>query len=107
MKGIVIQFRRGKQTYHKRHFLLDFGMKNKEEAGKLVGKEVEWKSPAGKIIKGKISGSHGNKGLVRAIFERGLPGQALTTDVEMKGQVEEKSKTGKKEEKKIRTKEEK
>jgi len=36
------------------------------------------------VIKGKISGSHGNKGLVRAIFERGLPGQALNTEIEVK-----------------------
>ncbi len=84
MKGIVVQFRRGRKTIHERHFLLDLGMKNREEAKKLSGKAVEWKSPAGKIIKGKISDAHGNKGLVRAIFERGLPGQAITTEIEVK-----------------------
>ena len=67
-----------------KHFLLDFGSKTREEASKLVGKNVEWKSPAGKIIRGKISAPHGNKGLVRAIFEMGLPGQAVTTEVEVK-----------------------
>ena len=40
--------------------------------------------PAGKTINGKIAGPHGNKGLVRAIFEKGLPGQAITTKVEVK-----------------------
>jgi len=84
VKGKVVQFRRGLKHVHERHFILDFSCKNKEEASKLVGKIAEWKSPAGKIIKGKISGSHGNKGLVRAIFERGLPGQAINTDVEVK-----------------------
>jgi large subunit ribosomal protein L35Ae len=84
MKGKVIQFRRGVNVIHERHFLLDFGMNSRAEAEKLKGKNVEWKSPAGKIISGKISGAHGNKGLVRAIFERGLPGQAVTTAVEMK-----------------------
>lgn len=84
MKGKVIQFRRGKKRIHERHFILDFGMKNKEEAGKLAGKVVEWKSSAGKIIRGKIAASHGNKGLVRAIFESGLPGQAVTSEVEIK-----------------------
>lgn len=84
MKGKVIQFRRGRHTVQERHFILDFGLKNKEEAAKLSGKTVEWKSSAGKIIKGRISASHGNKGLVRAIFERGLPGQAITTEVELK-----------------------
>jgi len=84
MKGIVVQFRRGRRTIHERHFLLDLGTKSREEAKKLAGKSVEWKSPSGKLIKGKIADAHGNKGLVRAIFERGLPGQAITTDVEVK-----------------------
>ncbi len=84
MKGKVIQFRRGRHTYKERHFILDFGMKNKEQAEKLKGREVVWKSPAGKEIKGEVKSSHGNKGLVRAIFEKGLPGQSLTTDVEVK-----------------------
>ncbi len=84
IKGKVIQFRRSLKHVHERHFILDFGTKNKLEATKLIGKEVIWKSEAGKIISGKISGSHGSKGLVRAIFERGLPGQALNTEVEVK-----------------------
>lgn len=84
MKGKVIQFRRVRHTYKERHFIVDVNLKNKEEAGKLIGKEVVWKSPSGKEIKGKISGSHGNKWLVRVIFEKGLPGQALTTEVEVK-----------------------
>ena len=85
IKGKVIQFRRGRHTVHERHFLIEIeGVKTREEAGKLVGKEVEWKSPAGKVIKGKISSAHGNKGVVRAIFEKGLPGQAVTTGVEIK-----------------------
>ena len=59
-------------------------MKSREEAGKFVGKQVIWTSPAGKKITGKISSAHGNKGLVRAIFERGLPGQARNEEVEVK-----------------------
>ena len=84
MKGIVVQFRRGRRVVKERHFLLDLGLTNREEAKKLAGKSVEWTSPGGKIIVGKISDAHGNKGLVRAIFERGLPGQAVTTAVELK-----------------------
>jgi large subunit ribosomal protein L35Ae len=83
-KGKVIQFRRSLKHVHERHFILDVGTKTKEDAAKMVGREVSWKSPAGKIIRGKISGSHGAKGLVRAIFERGLPGQALNDPVEIK-----------------------
>jgi len=84
MKAKVIQFRRGLKRIHERHFILDVGAKNREEAGKFVGKEVEWASPAGKKINGKISSAHGNKGLIRAIFEKGLPGQARNQEVEVK-----------------------
>ena len=84
MKGIVVQFRRSRHRIKERHYLLDVGLTSREEAKKMAGRIVEWKSPAGKIIKGKISDAHGNKGLVRAIFEIGLPGQAMTSDVEVK-----------------------
>ena len=36
---------------------------NREKAAKLVGKEVVWKSPAGKEINGKVASAHGNKAL--------------------------------------------
>lgn len=70
---------------HERHFLIEIeDSKSREEAKKYVGKEVSWKSPSGKIIKGKVSAPHGNSGVLRAIFEKGLPGQAITTKVEIK-----------------------
>ncbi|MBU0893962.1 MAG: 50S ribosomal protein L35ae [Nanoarchaeota archaeon] len=85
MKGKVIQFRRGRHTIKEKHFLIEIeACKTRKDAEKFVGKDVEWKSPAGKIIQGKISGAHGNKGVVRAIFEKGLPGQAITTNAEIK-----------------------
>ena len=87
MKGIVVQFRRGRKVIHERHFLLDIGLTNRGEAKKMAGKEVIWTSPAGKKIHGKISDAHGNKGLVRAIFEKGLPGQAITDSIEVSDSV--------------------
>lgn len=84
MKGKVIQFRRSRKRIHEKHYILNVNAKDKDEAGKFAGKEVVWTSPAGKKIAGKISASHGNKGLVRAIFEKGLPGQARNTEVEVK-----------------------
>ena len=95
-----MQFRRGRHTIHERHYLLDLGLDSRDAAKKMSGKDVEWKSESGKIIKGKISDAHGNKGLVRAIFERGLPGQAVTTNVEVHGEApkeEKKKDDGKKE----------
>ena len=87
MKGTVIQFRRGRTTQKPRHFLIEIpSCDTREKASKFKGKEVEWKSPGKKekIIKGKIASAHGNKGVLRAIFEIGLPGQSIGTDVEVK-----------------------
>ena len=84
--GKVLQFRRGKKTVHERHFLIDVGVSSRKEAEKFVGKNIEWTSPGKdkKIKKERIASAHGNKGVVRAIFEKGLPGQAITTEVEVK-----------------------
>ncbi len=85
MKGKVVQFRRSRHRVRLRHFLIEVsGVDSREKASKLVGKDVSWKSPAGKIISGKVASPHGNKGVLRCIFEKGLPGQAVTTDVEVK-----------------------
>ncbi len=87
MEALVIQFRRGRKNYTPRHFLLEAeGINSREDAAKLVGKEVVWTS-AGKepkVIVGKISSAHGNNGVFRAIFEKGLPGQAIGTVAEIK-----------------------
>ena len=85
MKARIVQHRRGRYRTKPRHFLIEAeGITKKSEAEKLVGKEVVWKSPAEKAIKGKIAATHGNKGVVRAIFEKNLPGQAVATGVEIK-----------------------
>ena len=80
----IVQFRRSIKRIHERHYIIDVDARSKEEAEKFVGKEVIWTSPGNKKIKGKISAPHGNKGLVRSIFEKGLPGQARNTEVELK-----------------------
>lgn len=80
---MIVQFRRGRHTVHERHYLLDLGFDKREDAKKMAGKTVVWTSPGGKQIKGEISDAHGTKGLVRAIFEKGLPGQAITTEIQL------------------------
>jgi large subunit ribosomal protein L35Ae len=85
VKGKLIQFRRGRKTIHEKHFIIEVeGISKRIDAEKFVGKEAVWKSPAGKIITGKVSAAHGKRGAIRAIFEKGLPGQAITTEVEIK-----------------------
>lgn len=87
VKGVVVQFRRGKRTYKPRHFLIEVSdINSREKAEKFIGKKVEWKSlgKEQKVISGEVASAHGNKGVLRAIFERGLPGQAIGMEVEIK-----------------------
>lgn len=88
VKGIVIQFRRGRENIKPRHFLIEVeSSDSRDKAKTFIGKSVSWTSPGKnkKVITGKISAAHGNKGVLRAIFERGLPGQAIGTEVTIGG----------------------
>lgn len=84
MEGTVSNFRgaRHHQTGNQMVIIVK-GITTKEKAKSLVGKAVVWKSPANKEIKGRISAPHGNKGAVRAIFERGMPGQSVGEKVKI------------------------
>ncbi len=79
MKGIIVNFRGSHKTKYSNHIIIQVG----KEAENVVGKTIVWKSPAGKEIKGKVTNIHGQKGAVRAIFEKGLPGQCLGQGVEI------------------------
>lgn len=81
--GVIANYRRGRHTQNTRHILLDFNL-SYQVAARLIGKEVEWSSPAGKILKGKIVSLHGKNGVVRAIFKKGLPGIALGQPVKVR-----------------------
>jgi len=84
MKGTIVNFRQGRHTQTNNHMIIAVdSVDSKEKAKKLIGKHVVWKSPAGKEIKGEIKSSHGNKGAVRAIFEKGMPGQSFGTSIEI------------------------
>jgi len=84
MEAKIVNFRRGRHTQRTNQFLIEVkGVETKSKASSLVGKKVVWVSPAKKEIHGKISGTHGNKGLVKARFSRGLPGTALTTKIKI------------------------
>ena len=82
MEGLITNFRGGKHTKYDYHMLISVeGIDNREKAMGLIGKEVTWETPTGKKISGKVKNAHGNSGGVRVIFEKGLPGQAITKKV--------------------------
>ena len=85
MKAVISNYRRGRHTQKGNHVVLvSESVKTKKDAEKLKGKEISWKNASGTEIKGKIAAAHGNSGAFRAIMERGIPGQAVGTEVEVK-----------------------
>jgi large subunit ribosomal protein L35Ae len=84
MKGILNNFRGSHHTQYNNQMIITVDkIDAKEKALKLVNKQVIWKSPKGKEIKGVIKSTHGNKGALRVIFEKGMPGQSIGTEVEV------------------------
>lgn len=85
MQGTIVNYRMGRHHQTDNHMVITVpGMDSKEKAAKLVGKEVIYKTQTGKDIKGKVASSHGNKGAIRVIFEKGMPGQSLSKKVDIK-----------------------
>lgn len=86
LKGVVISYRRGPRTQRSRECLIQFpNVRSRFEAGKLIGRKIVWSDGKNNIIVGVILSPHGNKGVVRARFRRGLPGQALGSLVRIVG----------------------
>jgi len=84
MKGMITSYRRGRKTQRTNHMLIKVeGVSTTDEAKKLVGKKVEWTTPGGKKMVGKIYHLHGSSGVVRARFPKGLPGQAIGTEIKV------------------------
>ena len=84
MQGTILSYRRGRHTQNVNQMLIELeGIDSKEKAEKFLKKKLIWKSSSGKEIKGEIIALHGNKGVVRVKFEKNLPGQAITTKVQV------------------------
>lgn len=85
MEGVIKNFRRSVTRQKTSHIIVYLDESdNREKASELVGKSAVWKSPKGREINGKVASAHGNKGAIRIIFEKGLPGQSLGTKIEIK-----------------------
>ncbi len=82
MQGLIVSYRRSMrdQTPNQAIVLVD-GCKNRADATKWVGKTVTWKSVHA-VIPGVVASPHGNSGKLRILFQRGIPGQAITQHVQ-------------------------
>ena len=86
MEGQILSFRRGVRTQKKYQMIIRVDtVKDRKSANSMIGKSVVWTSTGKekKQIKGQITNVHGNKGALRVQFERGLPGQSLSTKVQI------------------------
>ena len=78
MKGIITSYRRGRRTQKGNQMIV-----LPEDPGKaknLIGKKVVYKTKTKEIV-GRVTALHGRKGTVRVLFEKGLPGQSLMSEV--------------------------
>ena len=74
-----------KEKGRRRYYVIKFiQARSVSEASKTIGRKIVWRS-GNCTIPGRIVALHGRKGLVRAKFRRGLPGQALGTVVKLGG----------------------
>jgi large subunit ribosomal protein L35Ae len=85
IQGIIINYRMGPRSQKSKECIIKFAHINSvSEASRLIGRKVVWKIDENRIL-GKIVDLHGKEGLVRARFRKGVPGQALGTNVELAG----------------------
>jgi len=81
--GTIVNYRIGIRTQKPKECLIQFAHVNSASlACQLINRKVVWKQGDIKLI-GKIAGSHGKKGVVKVKFQKGVPGQALGTAVEL------------------------
>ncbi len=87
MQATILSNRRGVRTQYNNQYILkvdDDKYIDKKTVSTLLGKKAIFKTGSGKSITGTIVSTHGNKGAVRVIFERGLPGTAISQKVDVK-----------------------
>jgi large subunit ribosomal protein L35Ae len=81
-KGVFMIYRRGKHTQRNKQVLIKMkGIDDRKAAARFIGQQVTWTSPTGNPLMGRIVGVHGRRGVVRARFKKGLPGQALGSEL--------------------------
>jgi len=78
MKAKITSYRRSLHHQVPNQVLVSVdGVDSNEDAKKLLGKKVILNISKNKTVKGKIIATHGNNGVVKARFSKGLPGQVI------------------------------
>lgn len=78
-----MNYRIGIKTQMSNECLIEFmSTDSPYKSGSFVGKKVVWKSGKSELV-GRIIGSHGKNGVVKVKFNKGVPGQAIGTTVQL------------------------
>jgi len=78
MQAMVLNFRQGRHTQKTNQLLISAkDVDSRASASRFIGKKVMWKTRSGKIIAGKIVAPHGNNGVLRTRFSKGISGEVI------------------------------
>lgn len=81
MRGVITSYRRGRHTQNENQIIVEVdGIRRRKDAAQLMGKKVYHN---GHLL-GTIHALHGNKGRVRVLLQRHIPGQMLGAMVEIR-----------------------
>lgn len=85
MKAHVTSYRRSRHIQHPNQILLKIdGIDTAAAAHKFLGKKVIVPIKGEKKMTGTVVDVHGDNGVLRARFSKGLPGQVLHKECEIK-----------------------
>ncbi len=85
MKGLIVSYRRGRHRQTPNQVLVKVSdITDLSKAHEILGKRVELDISEKTKMIGKIFATHGNKGVVRVRFKKGVPGQAIGMECEIK-----------------------
>ena len=82
--GVIKNYRMGRHTVYNNQAIVYVKDFTREQLNSLVGKVVIWETPSKKQLRGKVSALHGKKGALRVRFDKGIPGQAIGTQITIK-----------------------
>jgi large subunit ribosomal protein L35Ae len=83
--GTIVNYRIGIRTQMPKWCLIQIiGENSVSNADQFIGRKVILKYGKNSFI-GRIAGLHGKKGIVKANFRKGVPGQAIGATVELLG----------------------
>lgn len=85
MKAVIVSYRRGRSVQKMNEALLKTdNIDSAAAAHKVLGKKVIFQVSKNKKMEGKVVAVHGGKGIVRVRFSKGIPGQAIGMECEIK-----------------------